>query len=54
MSKQLIDAIFEHGVLRPLTEIQPPIPKASRSGSSLRPMILCRMPWNWQRSSMTD
>lgn len=30
MSKQLIDAVFEHGVLRPLTEIQPPIPEGQQ------------------------
>ncbi len=30
MSKQLIDAVFEHGVLRPLTEFQPPITEGRR------------------------
>jgi predicted DNA-binding antitoxin AbrB/MazE fold protein len=30
MSKQFIDAVFEHGVLRPLTEIQPPIPEGQQ------------------------
>ena len=30
MSKQLIEAVFENGVLRPLTEIQPPLPEGQR------------------------
>jgi predicted DNA-binding antitoxin AbrB/MazE fold protein len=30
MSKQLIEAVYEHGVLRPLTEIQPPIPEGQQ------------------------
>jgi predicted DNA-binding antitoxin AbrB/MazE fold protein len=27
---QFIDAVFENGVLRPLTEIQPPLPEGQR------------------------
>jgi predicted DNA-binding antitoxin AbrB/MazE fold protein len=30
VSKQLIEAVFEHGVLRPLIEIVPPIPEGQQ------------------------
>jgi predicted DNA-binding antitoxin AbrB/MazE fold protein len=30
LPKQFIEAVFENGVLRPLTEIQPPLPEGQR------------------------
>jgi predicted DNA-binding antitoxin AbrB/MazE fold protein len=30
MPKQFIEAVFENGVLRPLTEIRPPLPDGQR------------------------